>query len=181
MHCKRIAIHETESSLPSHATPQLARERVQYLKLNPNATNTKIPTMFDAMLSPDRSKGQVTPSERDMIADGCLMIGAGTDTTANALGLATWHITRNLRIHERLVRELTAEMPNRDDTVDSTALEGEGFEYLRAVVKETLRLAFGVPGRMPRRVPKGGATFSGKFVPYGVSISDLDLDYLVQQ
>jgi len=137
--------------------------------------------MFDTMLSPDSSKGQVTPSERDMVADGCLMIAAGTDTTANALGLAIWHITGNPRIHERLVKELTAAMPGRDDAVDSTALEGEGFEYLRAAVKETLRLAFGVPGRMPRKVPKGGATFSGKFVPYGVSISDLDFDYLAQQ
>ena len=109
------------------------------------------------------------------------MIAAGTDTTANALGLAIWHITGNPRIHERLVKELTAAMPGRDDAVDSTALEGEGFEYLRAAVKETLRLAFGVPGRMPRKVPKGGATFSGKFVPYGVSISDLDFDYLAQQ
>jgi hypothetical protein len=30
-------------------------------------------------------------------------------------------------------------------------------------------LSFGVPGRLPRDVPDGGATFNGVFIPAGVS------------
>ena len=133
--------------------------------------NTKIPTIFNNMLSPDMTKGQTTPSERDMIADGCLMIAAGTDTTANALGNATWYIMSNPVIYDRLFAELKAAIPNVHDVVDSGALEGERFPYLRAVVKETLRLSYGVPGKMARRVPEGGTMLCGEFVPYGVCTS----------
>lgn len=135
---------------------------------HPNDVNTKVPTMFDNMLAPDTKKGQVTPSKRDMIADGCLMIAAGTDTTANALGVATWNITQNPAVEAKLLEELRKAIPNKDTTLESAALEGPEFEYLRAVVKETLRLAFGVPGRIIRVVPKEGATFAGQFVPGGV-------------
>ena len=127
--------------------------------------------MFDAMLHPDVSKGQVTPSENDMVADGCLMIAAGTDTTANSLGLALWHISKNPKIEERLLTELRVAMPSVKDSVTSEVLEGSGFEYLRAVIKETLRLSFGVPGRMARRVPKGGVTFKGELIPEQVSLA----------
>lgn len=136
---------------------------------HPEKRDAKIPTMFDAMLNPDAAKGQVTPPMHDMVADGCLMIAAGTDTTANALGVILFHVTQNPEIESKLVGELMKAMPNREDMVDSATLEGEGFEYMRAVVKEGLRLAFGVPGRIIRKAPKDGAWFDGKFVPGGVS------------
>ena len=126
--------------------------------------------MFDNMLSPDTSKGQTTPSEHDMVAEGCLMIAAGTDTTANALGNATWYIMSNPAIYERLFAELQAAMPDINDVVDSGVIEGDQFIYLRAVVKETLRLSFGVPGKMARRIPEGGAILCGQFIPHGVCL-----------
>lgn len=129
--------------------------------------------MFDKMLAPDTEKGQVTPSVRDMIAEGCLMIAAGTDTTANALGNATFYITQNPIVQNRLLEEWNRRIPDAETMLDSATLEGPGFEYLRAVVKETLRLSFGVPGRMIRKVPKEGAAFSGVFVHGGVSLRTL--------
>ena len=38
----------------------------------------------------------------------------------------------------------------------------------RAVVKESLRLSYGAPGRLPRIVPASGATFRGRDIPPGV-------------
>jgi len=43
-----------------------------------------------------------------------------------------------------------------------------------AVIKEALRLSFGVPGRLPRVVPEPGATFNGYFLPAGVNQSTTD-------
>ena len=40
--------------------------------------------------------------------------------------------------------------------------------YQRAVIKESLRLGFGVPGRLPRVVPDG-AVLCGQEIPAGVS------------
>lgn len=149
---------------------RLAKERVEYLMANPEKTNSKVPTMFDAMLNPDVKKGQVTPPKTDMVADGCLMIAAGTDTTANVLGYLLWCVTQNQEVEQKLLAELRRGMKDRDCILDSATLEGEGFEYLRAVVKEALRLSYGVPGRIIRRVPKEGAVFNGMLVPGGVSI-----------
>lgn len=36
------------------------------------------------------------------------------------------------------------------------------------MIKEGLRMSFGVPGRLPREVPNPGATFNGYFIPAGV-------------
>jgi hypothetical protein len=41
----------------------------------------------------------------------------------------------------------------------------------RAVVKESLRFSFGVPGRIPRVVPVEGAVICGQHVPPGVRIN----------
>ena len=155
---------------------RLARERVEDLtaqkKKGEMDMNKKIPTMFDAMLDPDVSKGQLTPSKRDMVADGCLMIAAGTDTTANVLGTILWHVTQNPSVEARLLEELQRGMPDRDVLLDSANLEGSQFPYLHAVVKEGLRLGYGVPGRIIRKVPKEGTMIDGMFIPGGVSYSD---------
>jgi cytochrome P450 len=124
--------------------------------------------MFDAMANPDKSKGQIRPTKEEMVADGCLMIAAGTDTTGNTLGTILWHVTQNPGIEKKLLEELKAGI-GKEEVVESPTLEGEGFEYLRAVVKEGLRLSYGVPGRIIRRVPKNGQEFEGVFVPGGVS------------
>ncbi|KAF2262689.1 cytochrome P450 [Lojkania enalia] len=135
----------------------MARERVEYLIKNLGMS--KIPTMFDLMLNPDEKRGQVSPPKSDMVADGCLMIAAGTDTSSGVLGLVLWHVTQNPQIERKLVDELMAAMPNREEVLDSARLEEPDFEYLRAVVKEGLRLDFGVPGRIPRKTPSKGARF----------------------
>lgn len=157
---------------------RLARERVEDAMKNAERkegkeagngkAEEKIPTMFDLMLRPDPAKGQVTPPKLDMVADGCLMIAAGTDTTANALGNILWHVTQNPGVEAKLLAELKRGIVSKEEVVDSATLEGKGYEYLRAVVKEGLRLSYGVPGRILRKVPKEGAKFGEVFVPGGV-------------
>ncbi|KAH7135134.1 cytochrome P450 [Dendryphion nanum] len=151
---------------------KLSRDRVEYQIAHPEERkDRKIPTMFDAMLAPDVSRGQRTPEMRDMIAEGCLMIAAGTDTTANVLGLVVWHVTQDREIERKLVEELRRGIQERDAVVDSSKLEGKGFEYLRAVVKEGLRLGFGVPGQLARKTPMEGARFGDVWVPGNTAIS----------
>ena len=38
------------------------------------------------------------------------------------------------------------------------------------MIKESLRLGYGVPGRIPRVVPREGATFLGHKIPGGVGV-----------
>ncbi|KAJ4359692.1 uncharacterized protein N0V89_000248 [Didymosphaeria variabile] len=149
----------------------VARKRIEYLMNNPEKTNSKIPTMFDLMLNPNTEKGQVTPPKAEMVADGTLMIVAGTDTTANTLGTILFHVTQSPSISSRLLSELKTAIPDRNSVVDSATLDGSAFTYTRAIVKEGLRLSYGVPGRIIRRTPPEGATFNGYFVPSGTSVT----------
>jgi cytochrome P450 len=144
----------------------IARVRVEDALKNTN-TEGKY-TMFDSMAHPDSAKGQTPPSKEEMVADGCLMIAAGTDTMANTLGTILWHVTQDPRVETKLLEELKRSI-GEEDIIQSSQLEGEGFEYLRAVVKEGLRLSYGVPGRIIRRVPKEGAKFGDVWVPGDVS------------
>lgn len=157
---------------------RLARERVEAAinkskkrESTKESEDDKIPSIFNNMLNPDPSKGQVTPSKADMVADGCLMIAAGTDTTANVLGVLLWHVTQNPKVEAKLLADLKCAMPERDVLLDSATLEGDQFEYMRAVVKESLRLAYGVPGRILRVTPPQGGLVAGMEIPGGVGFS----------
>ncbi len=51
------------------------------------------------------------------------MFGAGTDTTANTLVVATWYILNEPRILQTLNHELRQAMPDKNDTLDWATLE----------------------------------------------------------
>lgn len=154
----------------------LARERVEQALYRADQDGgkrideeSKSYTMFDSMARPDPTKGQIRPSKYDMVADGCLMIAAGSDTTANTMGIILWNVTQNSDIEARLLKELEGKM-GLEEMVSSAQIETEGFEYLHAIVKEALRLSYGVPGPLMRKVPSEGVRVYDYFVPGGVSI-----------
>uniref|UniRef100_A0A3P8S3S0 Cytochrome P450 family 27 subfamily A member 2 n=1 Tax=Amphiprion percula TaxID=161767 RepID=A0A3P8S3S0_AMPPE len=71
-----------------------------------------------------------------------LMLG-GVDTTSNTLSWALYHLSRDSRVQDLLHRELNSVCPNkRQPTTDDLSR----MPYLKAVIKETLRLYPVVPG-----------------------------------
>ncbi|KAL8664827.1 MAG: hypothetical protein Q9202_002689 [Teloschistes flavicans] len=94
---------------------------------------------------------------------------AGTDTSANTLVIALFNL-----LHKRsdtlalLKEELRGAIHERGAIVEWAVLEK--LPYLRATIKESLRLGLGAPGRLPRLVPNGGAILQGENIPAGVSI-----------
>ncbi|KAI9873944.1 MAG: hypothetical protein M1830_010370 [Pleopsidium flavum] len=144
------------------------RNRILSLQESSRSSHGSFPTIFDTTLSPDPAKGQYTPSVHELTADAFLMFAAGTDTTANTLSQGTWHVLRNPGILKRLKDELRQAMPKKDVMFDWATLEN--LPYLRAVIKESLRFSYGVPGRLPRIVPPSGATFCGRAIPPGTVV-----------
>ncbi|KAI9784345.1 MAG: hypothetical protein M1839_002406 [Geoglossum umbratile] len=145
------------------------RSNIQHLKNNPRSSNSTVPSIFDHLLKPDENKGRPVPSDSDLTAEALLMLAAGMDTTANALLLGTWHVISDPRIYRKLKDELCSAMPDPDAMVESAVLEN--LPYLTGVVKESLRLSYGVPGRLPRSAPASGAIICGWRVPPGAAIS----------
>ncbi|CAI7659082.1 unnamed protein product [Penicillium viridicatum] len=118
------------------------------------------PVIFDSLehLSDDR-KASVASE----------LLVAGSDTSGTTLTYALYHICSNPNINKRLIEELKKVMPTIDTT--PVLLDLEQLPYLNACVKESLRLACPVPGRLPRIVPDGKPLIvDDKHIPPGTIV-----------
>ncbi|KAK1506561.1 uncharacterized protein CCOS01_16420 [Colletotrichum costaricense] len=97
---------------------------------------------------------------------------AGSDTSASSMTVALFEILRNPSIEKRLVQELDAAIPDKNDLPPVQTLEK--IDYLTACVKEGLRVASAVPSRLPRVVPHDSSEpfiVDEKIVPPGTIVS----------
>ncbi|GME27171.1 Benzoate 4-monooxygenase cytochrome p450 protein [Neofusicoccum parvum] len=139
------------------------KERLADGKLNQTR-----PTIFSELLNPKNNDGLPIPTSWQLKDECYSMLAAAADTTGNALSTACYHTLADREIYARLRDELVAKFPDSNQTLSFVALEK--LPYLTGVIKEGLRLSFGVPGRLPRVTPEGGATFNGYFVPEGTIV-----------
>ncbi|GME38129.1 Benzoate 4-monooxygenase cytochrome p450 protein [Neofusicoccum parvum] len=139
------------------------KERLADGKLNQTR-----PTIFSELLNPKNNDGLPIPTSWQLKDECYSMLAAAADTTGNALSTACYHTLAGREIYARLRDELVAKFPDSNQTLSFVALEK--LPYLTGVIKEGLRLSFGVPGRLPRVTPEGGATFNGYFVPEGTIV-----------
>ena len=104
-----------------------------------------------------------------IVAEAVDILAAGSDTTAYSLSVGLWHILQDQRIRETLVSELLEAIPDVANFPSLTKLES--IPYLTACVRESIRVAKAVPGRLPRIVPNNAnLVVDGKIVPPGTII-----------
>ncbi|KAJ2903702.1 Cytochrome p450 [Zalerion maritima] len=108
------------------------------------------PTIFHEMLS-----SKVLPPEEKTVTrlahDGQILVQAGTLTTSWTIAVATFHLLNRPESLTQLRDELFERIPDPNEVVPLARLEQ--FPYLRAVIKEALRLAFGTSSRLSRVAP----------------------------
>ena len=78
------------------------------------------------------------------------ILTAGVDTTGNVIETAAYNVISNKKIYEALRKELVEAYP--DPTADMALPDLEKLPYLNGVVKEGLRLSWGVLSRFVRFV-----------------------------
>jgi cytochrome P450 len=116
------------------------------------------------ILSANDEKG-MNPAEINVNAFSLSI--AGSESTATALSGAAFLMLTHRPVYQRLVHEVrSAHFDDAEITLAST----HKLQYLDAVITETLRMYPPVAITLPRRVPAGGETIKGHFVPEGMTV-----------
>lgn len=101
----------------------------------------------------------------EIYANAAVLVIAGSETTATALSGAIYHLLQNPAALQELTTEVRSTF-NSEKEINFASVNN--LKYMLACIEETLRMYPPVPALVPRRVPKGGADISGKWVPGGV-------------
>lgn len=106
--------------------------------------------------------------------EGILFVVAGNETTGNALSVMTFHILNTPHILQSLTAELSTAIPNVDVLPQWRDLER--LPYLSAVIKEGLRMSYGVVSRMPRVSPNAPIRYKDWIIPPNTPVSMNNMD-----
>ncbi|SLM41105.1 cytochrome p450 [Lasallia pustulata] len=148
-------------SVTSHMDPQLGAYVIylnsiktqiihvmeeQTEKKNQNAAH---PTIFHELLQGDLPEEE---KELDRLwAEGQLVVGAGTETTAWALSVMMFYLLADPTILSRLVEELVTAIPDPSQLPSGAVLTQ--LPFLITVISEGLRLSYGAATRLQRVSP----------------------------
>ncbi|KAK4223162.1 Trichodiene oxygenase [Podospora fimiseda] len=117
-------------------------------------------TIYDRLLSDHHRRqkkglGNVHPLTVPELADDSVaMLNAGTEPTATMLVYALYFFKHYPEVQKRVLEELASIEPDENGRLPLAKIEN--LPYFTGFVKETLRYVPLVPGRLPRKVPKGG-------------------------
>jgi cytochrome P450 len=143
--------------------------------INQSHVDVAHPTIFHSIMD-----SKLPPEERSagrLSDDAQVLMMAGTLTTAWTLEVCTFHLLRpeNASILRRLKEEIYSAAPDAHITNESALPVLEALPYLNAVIKESLRLTYGVSGRLQRISPETAMRFNdGKrewSIPAGTPVS----------
>jgi cytochrome P450 len=93
------------------------------------------------------------------------IVFAGGDSTAVMLATILFHLVQNPKISEGLLEEI-----QRSKTKGNGSIDAQALPYLRAVVKEGLRLGMANPTRLTRVVPSTGLRIGNISLPPGTVV-----------
>ncbi|KAL4757590.1 cytochrome P450 [Aspergillus foveolatus] len=125
-------------------------------------------SLFRHLLSFSSARG-LPESERDterLAREAMMLFGAGTVTVARTLNLICYYILRDSHIKDRLVEELESVMAQYP-TSTPTWQQLERLPYLHALVREGLRLSYGVMRRLSRVFPDAALHYKQWTIPPG--------------
>ncbi|TRX88990.1 hypothetical protein FHL15_010112 [Xylaria flabelliformis] len=108
-------------------------------------------------------------SEERLTKEAQLLLGGGTVTSARVISCATFYILTLPDVAKRLSEELRQPMAQWPSHVPSWA-DLERLPFLQAVIKEALRVDFGVMTRLPRISPDVPLQYKQYTIPAGVPV-----------
>jgi cytochrome P450 len=97
------------------------------------------------------------------------IVGAGLETTAYSLSIASFHIINNPAVHAKLKSELDAALPDVNTELDWLQLEK--LPFLTGCIQEAIRLSYGLSARQQRVSPNKSIKYRDWIIPPGTPVS----------
>lgn len=119
------------------------------------------PTVFSALMNSSLPEKEKTVKR--LHQEGIAMVIGGTETTAAMLSFLTYQILANPTVYEKLLAELTVQIPDPKTLPSWSTLEN--IPYLSAIVHEGLRLSYGISQRLPRIATHQDLKYEGRWRP----------------
>ncbi|KAK4655496.1 hypothetical protein QC762_302900 [Podospora pseudocomata] len=150
----------------------LARQEDMIKQVNPILAGTDgeksgARSIFHAL----RDNENLPPSERTlkrMCDEATLLTGAGSETTGQTLTRMFFYLKHVPDALERFREELDVAIPSEQDIPSWSTLQQ--LPYLTAVIKEALRLSYGITTRLPR-VAHEAIIYKQYVIPAGTPVS----------
>jgi cytochrome P450 len=124
------------------------------------------PTLFNEMLNSDLPDSDKTVLRLQQEAQ--VIIGAAILTTSWAMSVVSFHLANEPRIADRARAELDDAFSDYSSSLEWSQLEI--LPYLSGIVREGIRLAYGIASRLPRVAHRDGK-FREWTIPGGTPIS----------
>lgn len=109
-------------------------------------------------------------SQEEAVSESLIQIFGGSDTTAGAIRTLMLYIITSPRVYNTLQNEIDTAVANHKISAIVTDAEARTLPYLQAVIKEGLRIFPPGTGLVSKKVPPGGDTLNGVFLPGGTKI-----------
>ncbi|OJZ86475.1 hypothetical protein ASPFODRAFT_80989 [Aspergillus luchuensis CBS 106.47] len=159
-----VKLAEEKEDLLARSAAALERNQTP-VQEDEKVSNSK-GAILDAIAAPRMPEHMRTPKR--LMEEGLSLAIAGTETTARALSVGTYHLLTKEHVRLKLKEELKAVMPTPDMRVSRTELEK--VPYLSGVINESMRLATGVSSRSTRVAPTEALVYKEHVIPPGVRI-----------
>ncbi|KAJ6114889.1 cytochrome P450 [Penicillium sp. IBT 16267x] len=124
-------------------------------------------SLFHHIAASDMPESERSPER--LAKEAQVLLGGGTASTARTIGFATYYILANPEIKAKLQAELRETMDGWPEKVPSMA-ELLALPYLQAIIKESLRLSYGVMHRLPRISPDVALQYKDFTIPVGTPV-----------
>lgn len=112
---------DPKSSVMAYLRARLHKQSSETLQRSESLKSGDRETIFDALLDPS-----LPPSEKTierLSEEGLILLGAGSETTANTMALGAYHLARNRPVLEKLRAELKQVMVSPDSRPSWSELE----------------------------------------------------------
>jgi cytochrome P450 len=172
------------TKLPDGVIVSMNPKVKNYVEWSGNINTWAIKSMREADEGPVKKSGQQVTilhellnsnlpdsdkTQRRLCDEMNIVIGAGTESSAQTIQRMFFHIVSNPPVRQKLHEELKKAIPDSNSKVDLTLLQS--LPYLTAVIEEGLRIAFPVPARVPRVFRDHTLHYKQIRIPPGVAVS----------